>query len=399
MVQRKWSKNTTLRKAARSLTIGTADDPAPRAPWDKYLKFFDHTQLEVMYQSFDENDVDGRGVIGVDFALQILATWNSANHDLEELKPSDVDLQKVLAELGIRHPMGVTELNFDLLVKFVRLCETKVIQADPRAGFQKDELRFLEGIFETHSKERLRRNPDGSISDDNRRSLSTTDVFATLEDMGRDTTEVEQQLPIVEIIKEMDVDRSGDLDFAEFLHFARKVRMMDAAEARELERNLTCNSGFDYTEIQDLLQLFEKYDEERAGVFQIYQFIDLVESNQGKELDKEGRRRLKDTVKEYGCLDNEDDPLSFGQFLGIMQKLIDGNVCGLKASVDNLQLQMEDDQRYLSPEEYELKYQSYFGVSKTCWLIRKLITNKVDKQQVKLEKKKASKEKSLIGNF
>eukprot|EP00746_Dinoflagellata_sp_MGD_P162333 gnl/MRDRNA2_/MRDRNA2_89851_c0_seq1.p1 gnl/MRDRNA2_/MRDRNA2_89851_c0~~gnl/MRDRNA2_/MRDRNA2_89851_c0_seq1.p1 ORF type:complete len:503 (-),score=103.30 gnl/MRDRNA2_/MRDRNA2_89851_c0_seq1:624-2132(-) len=390
MVQRKWSKNTTLRRAARTTTVTSLQDRSPRAPWDKFLKYFDRIQLEFIYEQFDGADLESTGDIGVADALEILAGWTAANYDLKKFTPEEDALQDVLRDLG--NGASVNRLNLDLLVKFLRLCEAKVLQVDPTAGFKKDDLDFLQSIFDTHSKARLRRNADGTMSDEVRCSLQTTDVFAVLKDMGRDTSEVQRQLTIRDLISRMDVDCSGDLDFPEFLQFARRVRLMDEEEERELERSLVCNSEFSYDQTEDLLVLFQAYDELEEGVIQQHQFVDLVESNGGGALSKQATAHLKSQVQELGCFEDEDEVITFGQFLGIMKKLIDRDVCGLKTSVDKLEQEMKDDERFLEPEEYKKKYQQYFGIDKISWLIRKLIDKKV-KNKDRLQKKRASKEK------
>lgn len=170
--------------------------------------------------------------------------------------------------------------------------------------------------------------------------------------------------------------------------------MMDAEEERELERKLVCSSEFSYTENEELLLLFQKYDESEAGVLKVYQFVDLVESNDaGNKLDKQAKANLIKQVQEFGCLEEEDDTITLGQFLLIMKKLIDQDVCGLMTSIQKAEFKMQEDERYLAPEDYEKKYQSYFGISKTSWLIRNLIDNKVDKNALRFERKRASKER------
>jgi len=392
MVQRKWSKNTTLRNAARTMTVGT-EGASPRAPWDKFLRYFDHLELEFIYEQFDAVDYQSKSIISVEDALTILEGWNNANHDLQTVKPGEDALQEVLSNLGNGIP--VTHLNFDLLVKFLRLCEAKVLQADPKAGFKPAAIKFLENAFEIHSKDRVLRNPDGTMTDVTRRSLNTADVFNVLQDMGRDTSEVNLQLPVVEIIKEMDVDSSGDLDFEEFLQFARRVRRMDDEEQRELERSLVCNCGLPYAEIDGFLQVFQKYDELQEGVFQVYRFAEIVESNSRRELDKQAKADLRAQIIEFGCLEDDDDAVTFGQFLGIIKQMLDNDVSGLMTSMHQVEAQMVDDKRFLAPEEYESKYAFHFGKSKTQWLIRKLQDNKVDQNELKASKKKASKEKFL----
>lgn len=394
-VQRKWSKTTTLRNAARSKTVGTREDDGPRAPWDKFLKHFDRIQLEFIYEQFEVADVESRGDIKVDDALEILAGWCAANYDLTTFQPGADALQDVLSHLGNGDP--IDRLNFDLLVKFLRLCEAKMLQADPKAGFKHDDMEFLQQIFDNHSKSRVRRNADGSNSDEIRCSLSTIDVFAVLQDMGRDTSEVKQQMPIRDLIKQMDVDCSGDLDLAEFLQFARTVRMMDAEEERELERQLVCNSEFSYSETEELLLLFQKYDELEAGVFQQHQFVDLIESNGGGKLSQQAKLDLIRQVQEFGGLEDEDEEVSFGQFLGIMHNLIDQDVCGLRTWINHLDMQMQEEKRFLAPEVYQNKYKQYFDISKTSWLISNLIDKKkvtlVDKNEAYFLIKRGTKER------
>eukprot|EP00746_Dinoflagellata_sp_MGD_P163930 gnl/MRDRNA2_/MRDRNA2_92254_c0_seq1.p1 gnl/MRDRNA2_/MRDRNA2_92254_c0~~gnl/MRDRNA2_/MRDRNA2_92254_c0_seq1.p1 ORF type:complete len:554 (+),score=125.68 gnl/MRDRNA2_/MRDRNA2_92254_c0_seq1:137-1798(+) len=372
VIQRKLSKNSAFWRGSGATLCTLESVQSPRFMWDKYLKHFTPNQLDLLYEQFEAADEDKCGRITADQALGISADWNELNHELENVEPPEDVWKDILVEIGKGQPLNF--LNFEQLVSCVRLCEAKVLQMDPRAGFSDEDLRDLSEVFEVHSKERVRRNPDGTPTDETRRSLSTQDVFEVLQDIGRDTSLIEQQMPIVDIIKQMDADLSGDLDWGEFLQFIRQVRQLDAVTDREIEHKLICETKFNDAELEDFQMLFMTYADK--GVFYIDRFVELVESNNRQELDKQSKSTLKSTVRKIGGVNEDENTISFGQFLGILKNLLEKDVCGMKSAGDRLQQEMEEDKRFLSPEEFDRKYQKHFEGSKTSSWVRRMLDNK-----------------------
>eukprot|EP00746_Dinoflagellata_sp_MGD_P085462 gnl/MRDRNA2_/MRDRNA2_33826_c0_seq1.p1 gnl/MRDRNA2_/MRDRNA2_33826_c0~~gnl/MRDRNA2_/MRDRNA2_33826_c0_seq1.p1 ORF type:complete len:542 (+),score=93.68 gnl/MRDRNA2_/MRDRNA2_33826_c0_seq1:105-1628(+) len=371
---RKFTKNTAMRRLARTTTVGSKGPSSPRCPWGKYLHHFDQLSIDRLYARFSQADVAGTEAISIEDALMLAAKWNRSNHNLQEIQPSQEDLDEVLTQLGVQGPD--TKLTFDDVIQFIRLVELKVLQADPFAGFLDEDVRFLSRAFKMHSKDRLRKNADGSITEEMRRSLCKRDVFQVLNEIGRDCSDVEQQKTIRELIQVMDVDKSGDLDFGEFLQFARRVRQMDEEEERELERRLICENPLHYVEKEDMQALFRKYAEATEGVFYIQDFSDVVASNTGKAIDVKDQEHLDRKVRAFGCLEENDDAITFGQFLNIMTQLIDQDVCQLKSTGFKMLQQMEDDKRFLSPQAYQQKYATHdMNISSISSTLRRMADN------------------------
>lgn len=361
-VTRKVSKSSAFwhRSKTRTETFEALENvESPDFMWNTYLQHFPPEQLDWISVYFEQLDAMQEGRIPTEEGIDIAIQWCGRFLTLVEPVPHQGLIDDALAECT-RDGHASRHMSFEHLVRFVRVLQTKALENDENAGFGEDEMDDLSDAFMEYSTEKVQRNSLGNEVGAKRRSLSTLETFNVLEFLGRQTSSPNEQTPVVELIKQVDKDKSGDLDYLEYLQLMRKVRMIDAVADRAVEHRHIIDCGLTDQEVEQFQELFLQFQSEEGTINtddlrtmmwslpRIAYGIDI----KAEELNKDQKKHIIEVVDTMGVED-----LTFGEFLQVIRKLMDEDFCDMRRkSEEQLQIQ-EEDRRFMSPEDWAAKYQ------------------------------------------
>lgn len=323
--------------------------------WVKYLKHFTADQLNWLADHFDIFVSDDESKISIEEAVDVVADWNRKYYHLRNPFPSDKIVQNVLLhlkDLGIEDKSQREEkerrVTFKQLVRFVGLCEHQCIEEDEGAGYSQEEVREFQDIFSAHADKA------------NVQALKTNEIFEVFEDMGRQLTAEDQNF-LIEVIKKVDLDKSGDIDFLEFLQLMRNTQLHDLAGRRQREHRLIVQSGFSDAETLSFQELFNFW-RDPSGNFTLRQLRELFK-NIDISMTNERRKKLAELVQlTLDATQLETHALSFGEFLSLMQQMISSNdPVGLQETSRKVIAEREKEALYMSPEACETRRQNSLG--------------------------------------
>lgn len=374
---RRTSKTVWKRSITRTDTVEIVG--SPQFMWEKYLKHCTAEQLNWLSEEFENNEKDVHGGMPIEEAVRIVEDWIVLTHECENPTPDPAAVKECrAAALGSR---GVT-MGYEQLVTFVSLCEQRVLQADRKAGFSEMEVLELKAAFLEHATDR-------GFNDKTRLSLSTLDTFNVLTTLGRNCASPRYQKNVIEVIKQVDKDKSGDLDFEEYLQLVRKVQMSDAAISRQNEHAQIHSSGFSDEEIEGFQELF-MYWSTPDNKFKFQQMLSLLDSME-MTLDQQLKRQLLEIIKveagaNYDNSKEDSECIIFGVFLMVLRRLFEKDFAGIRGHSQDLFDMRAEEQKYMSPEDWQTRRHKSIEAEikeqqKGATWIRRMIDKKEDTQK------------------
>jgi Ca2+-binding EF-hand superfamily protein len=132
--------------------------------------------------------------------------------------------------------------------------------------------------------------------------------------------DAESHAKAAEILKEVDEDGNGKLEFYEFLQLMRL--MQNQVDQRRLDKEKTAveATGFQREEVVEFRKIFQMFDSDGSGEMSIDEFIQLIGSIVTVKGDAKVQE-LKNMITEVD--DGGDRELDFPEFLRIMRKIQD----------------------------------------------------------------------------
>jgi Ca2+-binding EF-hand superfamily protein len=365
------------RTITRTISIQSTDIvDTPEFMWQKYLKHFTSPQLDWLSAQFDSYDENMAGMISLEDAIYVVMSWMKYSYRCENPEPTD-DMVKAALESCSRGQLD--NLTFEHVVSFTKHCERKILNIDGMAGFPEDDVLEFKSVFKDFCKQK------GIDGGDKPPALSTLDTFAILEELGRDCGEKESQERVIEIIKEVDENKSGDLDFLEFLHLLRQVQAQDANTARKREKELIQQSGFSDSEVEKFHQLFDLY-QGQDGTFTVESLREMFTKIE-ITMTPERRKYLAGMVHKV----TDNNLLTLGEFLVLLHDLLEEDFAEMRSSANvvperaaynplssnNSQWDDEEFKTHkLTPEEWIEKHRAKLALGHGCNWVTRMIKKK-----------------------
>eukprot|EP00746_Dinoflagellata_sp_MGD_P012874 gnl/MRDRNA2_/MRDRNA2_127592_c0_seq1.p1 gnl/MRDRNA2_/MRDRNA2_127592_c0~~gnl/MRDRNA2_/MRDRNA2_127592_c0_seq1.p1 ORF type:complete len:548 (-),score=115.91 gnl/MRDRNA2_/MRDRNA2_127592_c0_seq1:276-1919(-) len=308
------------RTMTRTISIQSTEIvDTPEFMWQKYLKHFTSTQLDALSALFDSYDEDLSGNITIEDSIYVATSWIKSTYRCENPEPTEEIVQAALAECS---KVELEYLTFEHVVLFVKHIEKLILASDEWAGFNEDDVLEFKSVFKDFCKSK------GIGDGDATAALSTLDTFMILEELGRDTGDKDSQERVIAIIKEVDINKSGDLDFLEFLHLLRRVQSQDASAGRQRERELIQQSGFADEEVEKFHQLFDLY-QGTDGTFTVESLREMFTKIE-IQMTAERRKYLAGMVHKI----SDNSLLTLGEFLVLLRDLLDQDFADMRSAAN-----------------------------------------------------------------
>lgn len=269
---------------------------------------------EIMYLSdcFDQAYPNGVGRIPERACMEITGTWMQHRYprrlDTYDTQP-DL-LQQAASDLSLDLTQGV---NFMQVVKLVYNYQDLHLSREASAGFKRSEVAYFEKRYKGYDK-----NGEG---------LKARALWSIFGDMGIHFRTHDEQLWMIETVKEMDKDKSGTIDFDEFCQLVRKIVDKRQQDARSREHSLIVQSGMSFPEAEEWHTIFEIYDEDGSGELALKTIRSLF-LNIGLKWPNEGNEQLLEMINDMD--DNKNGVIDFGEFCGLVKKMWDANFYGIR---------------------------------------------------------------------
>lgn len=376
------SKNSRIPSKCSVSSMFSEDLENPNYMWEKYLKHFTNEQLNWLSEYFEEmgqweiSQSCEEGFVSKEQAAHIAAAWCEEHYSCDNPRPAVNDVNDIILEVA---GQNLDYLAFDHLVFFVAKVEGRVLRADTRAGFSETEVLTFKETFVDHCR-----------GESNKNALSTLEIFEVLEDLGYDNFTMDQKNLIRTFIQEVDFDKSGDIDLLEFLQLMRKVYVSQAQMERQNEHEHIRDSKFTDAEIDSYHDLYNHFANDdgtfsQMNLREVIQNLEIdLDVERKKQLDQMVNSVLKKPNRRLKQGDKPQDLLTFGEFLLLFRKMMDVDFADIVTISIETVRKDEDEQRYLSPEEYEAKRRTSLGSqlqeNQTRSWVKRMIEKKEDKR-------------------
>lgn len=289
------------------------------ASWDKFFKYFQFSELSwISDRFFCRAPAEGEGdcSISVESGYAICQEWlhhrwGDCSRGLEvlELKPD------VARDAIMRAGVDLSAAKWELpdVVAFVYHYQASHLMTERSAGFVMEDLIGSKNMFKVY--------------DGNGEGLKARQLWAILKDMGYEFPTVEEQMHLIELVKEADTDRSGALNFMEFLQLLRKLIDHDKVDSRKREHRLITSSGISLEECEEWLHVFQAKAGDEGEAIDIPEMRALFETIDLR-WDVPGSRQMMDWLREVD--ENSDGQIDFGEFCCLVQKMWDHDFAGIR---------------------------------------------------------------------
>lgn len=290
--------------------------------WETYVRYYNFTQLGWLFDSFTgvaENDfVAGDGQVA-----QVIESW------LEHNWPDVLLTTKVNGDnLRLAIDGQTFPLNFNSFIHVLTQYEAIHIANEKFAGFPREDIDQLEDIYNSHNS---------SVGGGGLRGNA---LFAVLDDLGIEFHSKEEREWYVEVVRKLDRNQDGSIDFPELCQIIRTVVNMESEKNRMREFNLVKQSGLPFDEVEDWNVLFTSTEAKAGGEeLEMAQVKELF-SSIGVKWDAEFSHTIKAWIEEAD--ENNNGKIDFGEFCLVVGKLWAANLhdirgcarsCGAKDTV------------------------------------------------------------------
>jgi len=166
--------------------------------------------------------------------------------------------------------------------------------------FREEEIKRYRELFVKHDK-----NKDQTIS--------TAEIAGVLEDIGHDVS----LSAVEEAVASVDADKSGDVDWDEFVELMERYRKLAVRERRRC-------CGFDENRLEEFQEAFQSYDKDGSNDIDGVELMNLLRDLNMEPRTEEERSRVLKTLEECGELAEEPPgKTTFWVFLRLMRTMED----------------------------------------------------------------------------
>jgi len=199
----------------------------------------------------------------------------------------------------------------DFVTKYRRL---ELVEFKRRAGFTVEEVEAYEQCFQ-------------EFDTDGGGDLSLKELMPLLEQLGRAPKTVIQRDKLTTLLAEVDGDKSGLLDFEEFLQLMRKFIAESDAEQLAKEKEVIKRTDFGTDEVSQWRAMFEQFDSDGNMEFDIDEATKLLRVA-GIPMDAS---LINEFQKIFHRVDEDrNGTVDFPEFLLLIRALVDVNFAGIR---------------------------------------------------------------------
>lgn len=288
---------------------------------DSEFVAFTHEQCAYFVDIFEKYDEDGSGDIDIqELGFLLMECLKTA--------PSMALVRDILEDVD---EDGSGTLDFDEFLVLMEQYQKEANKDDAaRAFFSEDEVDEFMMLFNSYDKDRSG-------------ALSVIELDPLLTTLGKAPKTKQEQQTLTKVLSEIDADRSGQIDFGEFLQLLRRFIDEQEHEMHKREETAMAGSGMSNEEIHGYREVFLAFDEAGRGVLGLPEIRRLLRAI-GLQLDAKKAEELREIFQN---LDDDGDchSLNFIEFLHMIRKLLDVNFCGIKEKVDKVLAKLEEDRK------------------------------------------------------
>jgi len=228
-----------------------------------------------------------------------------------KMSPAQVEQVK-LADV---YPPSSEDANWEFsdAVRFTFHLQKLYLQDRPNAGFVAGDVNYYKGVLSKY---------------DTGSGLHTRELFDPLGELGFTFTTLLEQNFLIDLVKAVDLDKSGTIDFDEFLHMMRTLYDRNYVSQRKREYSLVVRSGMALTECEDwfgLYKVVQSGSESSKGI-SLSDLRDLLERIDLTWTYKENLR-LTRWLRE--CDEDSNGMIDFGEFCCLVKKMWDTNFANI----------------------------------------------------------------------
>lgn len=293
-------------------------------------------ELATQQELVSKVDVDGSGEVDFMEFLKImrlhrereasdlminfeLAVRESGRDPNQEAWLTGMEMQMLLQVMGVqcKKPLLLPRYDFSAFSDNVRqFREAAVAQTRWRRGFTEEQVDDYRLVFDKHDKDR-----SGCIG-------FGQELMGVLNDLHVKPRTVEEQQQLTNVLTEIDEDKSGEINFTEFLFLMR--RFCDAKEQKALEKEKAYaeRAKIPKEEVAEFRNIYHELcrDTAELGFSGCLKLLSRVGVKGVGEVGMDYLRRL---VKE--CDEDESGGTDFPEFLLLVRRILDEDFKGINA--------------------------------------------------------------------
>lgn len=311
--------------------------------WDSYLIYYSFTELcelaELFYEESvpDTNPAVCRMKSAVYIAEMVLQNrfkrpeeafaWHSPSADYQA-SPAQIDS----AVTAARCPGESDQWQFSDVIRFTFFMEKQHIRSLWTAGFRLDEMANYKNTF---------------LKFESGNGFCARQLFDVLAEFGFHFMTLLEQRSIVDLVKDMDVDKTGTISFEHLLQIIRVLMDRRAASRRRRQHALIVLSGMSCTECEDWHSLYENVEGCSEGSGVAMQHIRALFAGIGVTWNKLEEKKLTDWLKEtseqvnarIGVKKTDElmvvgehgsgEAIDFGMFCNLVQRMWHADFAGI----------------------------------------------------------------------
>eukprot|EP00929_Paragymnodinium_shiwhaense_P077190 TRINITY_DN39744_c0_g1_i1.p1 TRINITY_DN39744_c0_g1~~TRINITY_DN39744_c0_g1_i1.p1 ORF type:complete len:426 (+),score=130.75 TRINITY_DN39744_c0_g1_i1:144-1421(+) len=285
--------------------------------WESCLQYFSFAEVcSISNEFYDRVDGDSppwscnmQKALGVAEAW-LRERWGSADRGLEKLSiPREIALEA--QGLAGSPPEHEATWSFQDVLCFVYHCQALHLQKERTSGFDTGDIQEFREIYDEY---------------DTGTGLFARELFDALKAVGFTFPTMKEQNYVVDLVRLVDVDKSGTIDFHEFLHMLRALIDRRKVLVRRREHALIIRSGLPLDEVEDWLLLFQTAENEDKSIMMgdvkdLFGRIDLTWGWEESNLISAWLREVDEDSN--GLID-------FGEFCCLVQKMWDRDFANIK---------------------------------------------------------------------
>jgi len=303
MTEQELEAQRRLQEAAKSLALKSL---MKEASWEQFFQYFHFKEVSFIAKAYFER-ADSRG-ISIENAMAVTGEWlrhrwGDVNRRLDEKEP----VESLIAEGAALAALdkGADSWTLPDVVRFIYHYQDVHLGNEGTAGFATVDVQEFKSVFSEYDK-------DGN-------GLRARELWAIFNDLGFEFTTVEDQKEIIHLVKAADKDKSGTIDFQEFLYIIRKITEKEKLDGRKREARLIGESGMPLEECDQWLEVFQSAAGEADSII-ISDMRSLFESIELK-WDAEGSKQMMAWLREVD--EDSNGEIDFGEFCTLVQKMWD----------------------------------------------------------------------------
>jgi len=278
--------------------------------WEKFCRHFSFTELCWLSDKFGRL-AQRDGLAGASVP-ELGGQWLQHRWK-RRLQSYEVDEDNLKAAATMCSVDLAESLSFEKIVKLLDQYQVLHLESDKFAGFSKDFVARFETAFNHYEK--------------GGKGLKAKSLWDALKEVGVRFQDPNQQLWVVDIVREMHGEHGGTIDFCEFCKILRKIKAKGTLAQLRREFDLVVKSGMPFKEAEEWMSIFEIYDDKRVGELTVAQ-VRLLFQNIGLKWGSDDNSQLVTWISEYD--ENRNDTIDFGEFCCIVRKMWDSDFCGIR---------------------------------------------------------------------